>query len=112
MYNIYIYIYIYVYILYTITSSCHEQDCLMRLFQEILLPSLGLIKHIHDVSMNKHWADKRKYIPYISVAHKALKSRRSKMAIWAHDVCDVHGASSLYIKICCQSSFIYYVFYI
>ena len=56
MYNIYIYIYIYiyVYILYTITSSCHEQDCLMRLFQEILLPSLGLIKHIHDVSMNKH----------------------------------------------------------
>ena len=35
---------------------------------------------------------------YISVTHKVLKSCRSKMATLAHDVCDVHGASSLYIK--------------
>ena len=32
-----------------------------------------------------------------------LKSCRSKMATLAHDVCDVHGASSLYIKTCWQS---------
>ena len=29
--------------------------------------------------------------PYIFMTHKVLKS---KMATWAHDVCDVHGASS------------------
>ena len=51
----------------------------------------------------KHWTDKWKYIPYISVTHKVLKSCRSKMATLAHDVCDVHGASSLYIKTCWQS---------
>ena len=39
-----------------------------------------------------------KYTPYISVTHKVLKSCRSKMATLAHDVCDVHGASLLYIK--------------
>ena len=44
------------------------------------------------------------------MTHKVLKSCRSKMATWAHDVCDVHGASSLYIKICWQSSFIYYMY--
>ena len=36
----------------------------------------------------------------MSVTHKVLKSCRSKMATLAHDVCDVHGASSLYIKTC------------
>ena len=67
---------------------------------------LGLIKHVHDVInllYYKHWTDKWKYIPYISVTHKVLKSCRSKMATLAHDVCDVHGASSLYIKTCWQS---------
>ena len=52
---------------------------------EILLPSLGLTKHIHDMInllYYKHWTDKQKYIPYISVAHKVLKSCRSKMATW------------------------------
>ena len=34
---------------------------------------------------------------------KALKSCKSKMATSAHDVCDVHGASSLYIKTCWKS---------
>ena len=35
------------------------------------------------------------------------------MAIWPHDVYDVHEASSLYKKTCWQSSFIYvYVQYI
>ena len=37
------------------------------------------------------------------MTHKVLKSCRSKMATLAHDVCDVHGASSLYIKTCWQS---------
>ena len=32
------------------------------------------------------------------MTHKVLKSCRSKMATLAHDVCDVHGASTLYIK--------------
>ena len=32
-----------------------------------------------------------------------LKSCRSKIATLAHDVCDVHRASSLYIKTCWQS---------
>ena len=68
---------------------------------EILLPSLGLIKHIHDMInllYYVHRTEKRKYIPYISVTHKVLKSCKSKMATLAHDVCDVHGASSLYKK--------------
>ena len=34
--------------------------------------------------------------------HKVLKSCRSKMATLAHDACDVHGASLLYIKTCWQ----------
>ena len=73
----------------------------LRYSWEILLPSLGLIKHVHDVInllYYKHWTGKWKYIPCISVTHKVLKSCRSKMATLAHDVCDVHGASSLYIK--------------
>ena len=32
-----------------------------------------------------------------------LKSCRGKTATLTHDVCDVHGASSLYIKTCWQS---------
>ena len=35
----------------------------------------------------------QKYIPYIYVTHKLLKSCRSKMATLEHDVCDVHRAS-------------------
>ena len=34
--------------------------------------------------------------------HKVLKSCRSKMATLAHDACDVHGASLLYVKTCWQ----------
>ena len=64
---------------------------------EILLPSLGLIKHVHE----------NIYHIYISVRHKVLKSCRSRMATLAHDVCDVHGASTLYIITCWQSFFIY-----
>ena len=43
------------------------------------------------------------YMPCISVTHKVLKSCRSKMVALAHDVCDVHGAFSSYIKTCWQS---------
>ena len=32
------------------------------------------------------------------MTHKVLKSCRSKMSTLAHDVCDMHGASSLYIS--------------
>ena len=38
---------------------------------------------------------------------KVLKSCTSKMATLAHDVYDVRGACSLYIKTCGQSSFTY-----
>ena len=37
------------------------------------------------------------------MTHKKLKSCRSKMVTLAHDVCDMHGAFSLYIKTCWQS---------
>ena len=105
----YIYICVYIY-MYTYTYI------LMRLFREILLPSLGLIKHLNMfmmlwcVKFILLWTLNRQVKIYtiyicISVTHKVLKSCRSKMATWAHDVCDVHGASSLYIKICWQSSF-------
>ena len=72
--------------------SRHEQVCLMRPFREIPLPSIGLIKHLHDVInllYYEHWTDKWKYTPYISETRKVLKSCRSKMATWTHDVCDV-----------------------
>ena len=98
---------VYIYI-YTTNFLRHEQVCLMfneRCSWEILL-SLGLIKHVHDVInflYYKHWTEKWKYIPYISVTHKVLKSCRSKMATLAHDVCNVHGASSLFIKTFWQS---------
>ena len=75
-------------------------------FWEILLQLLGLIKHVHHVKnllYYKHWTDKLKYIPYISVTPKVLKSCRSRMATLEHNVCDVHGASSLYIKTCWKS---------
>ena len=61
-----------------------------------------------DLLHYKHRTDKRKYISYISVTHKVLKSCRSKMATLEHDVCDVHEASLLYIKTCWQS--LYMVF--
>ena len=56
-----------------------------------LMPTmLGLIKHdMINLFYYEHWADKWKYISYISVTHKVL---RSKMATLGH-VCDVHGAS-------------------
>ena len=70
---------------------------------EMFLQSLGLIKDIQyswhvNLFYYGHWTDKRKYIPYIYVTHKALKSCRSKMVTWAHDVYDVHEASPLYKK--------------
>ena len=37
------------------------------------------------------------------MTHEVLKSCRSKMTALAHDVCDVHRASSLCIKTCWQS---------
>ena len=43
------------------------------------------------------------HIPHIYVTQKVLKSCRSKMDTLAHDACDVHRASSLYIKTCWQS---------
>ena len=113
---------LYVYIIYThyiyiiIDLSHHEQVCLMRLFQEIPLVLFGLIKLVHNVInllYYKHSREKWKYIPYISVPHKVLKSFRSKMATSTHDICNEHGASSTYKKTCWQSSFIYvYVYYI
>ena len=57
---------------------------------EILLP-YDMINLLYY----RHWTDKQKYIPYISVTYKVLKSCRSKMATWAHDVYDLHEASSL-----------------
>ena len=42
-------------------------------------------------------------IYHIYLTHKVLKSCRNKMTTLAHDVCDVHGGSSLYIKTCWQS---------
>ena len=37
------------------------------------------------------------------MTYKVLKSCRSKIATLAHNVCDVHGGSSLYIKTYWQS---------
>ena len=42
-------------------------------------------------------------IYHIYLTHKVLKSCRNKMTTLAHDVCDVHGGSSLYIKTYMQS---------
>ena len=86
----------------------------MRLFEEILLPSLGLIKHFYyviNLLYYEHWTVKRKYISYIAVTLKVIKSCKIKMTILAHDVCDVHGASLLYIKTCWQK-FLYIYIYI
>ena len=109
IYNIYMYVCMY---MYKFITSCTSKYvvCLMRLFWEIILPSLGLIKHVHDVInllYYEHWTDKWIYIPYISVTHKVLKSCRSKMTTLANDVCDVLGASSLQIKTCWQNPFIH-----
>ena len=78
--------------------------CLMR--DTLLRDTSCIFGHVHDVInllYYKHCTDKWKYIPYISVTHKVVKSCRSKMATLEHGVCDVHGASSLYIKNCWQS---------
>ena len=65
-------------------------------------------KYVHDVICflyYEYWTNKWKYIPYISVTHKVLKFCRSKTATLAPDVCDVHGASSLYTNTCWQKFF-------
>ena len=94
IYNIYI---IYIYIIYIyIYIYIHTTN-----IWEILLLSLDLIKHVHEVInllYSKHWTDKWKYIPYISVTHQVLKPCRSKISTLEHDVYDAHGASSLYKK--------------
>ena len=81
--------------------------CLMKIFfWDLLLPSLDLIKHVHDVInllYYKLWTDKWKYILFISVTHKVLKYWTSTMATLEHDECNLHGAYSLYIKTCWQS---------
>ena len=61
-----------------------------------------------------HWTDKRKYIPYISVTQKVVKSCGSKMATcyMMYIMYDVHKASSLYKKTCRQSFFMYNFFFI
>ena len=73
LYYIYIilYIYIYIYIVF-------------------------IIVFIYCITNTKHWTDKWKYIPYIFVTHKVLKSCRIKMATLAHDVCDIY----IYIYMC------------
>ena len=114
----YVYICIYLYIPHNefITSWTSMFNETVSKDTEILLPSLGLIKYIHGMIhllYCRHWTDKRKYIPYISVTHKVLKSCRSKMATWANDVYDVHETSSSHKETCRRSSFIYvYVWYI
>ena len=103
----------FVWILNVFYYPFHVYIYFMKLFWETLLPSLGLIKHVHDViyvSYHKHWIDKWKYIPYIYVTHKVFKSCKSKMATSAHDVCDVQKASSLYIKTCWQSLLYMYMY--
>ena len=88
--------------LYTINLSRH-----IRLFQETFF-IVGPVKHFHyviNLLYYEHWTDKQKYIPYISVTLKVLKSCRSKMVTSAHDVCDVHGASSVNVKPCWQKFF-------
>ena len=61
-----------------------------------------------------HWTDKRKYIPFISVTQKVVKSCGSKMATcyMMYIMYDVHKASSLYKKTCRQSFFMYNFFFI
>ena len=81
---------------------------------EILLPSLGVIKHIQymiNLWYYGHWTGKGKYIPYISVTHKVLRSCRSKMVTSAHEVYDVQKTSSLYKETCRYSYFIYMYIY-
>ena len=71
--------------------------CLMRLFWEILLPSLGLIKYdVINLLCYEHWKDKRKYIHicHIYLWHKKCPNLgRSKIATLAHDVIYIYSAS-------------------
>ena len=115
--NLYIYIYIHIYIYKFINKYNKFITSWPSMFNETvsrnILPSLGLIKHdVIKLLYYKYWIDKWKYIyiPYISVTKKVLKSWRGKMATWALDVLDVHGASSLYIETYWQSLFIIYSF--
>ena len=104
---IYIYIYIYIHNRLIITSwASMFNETVSRDTSPINRPD-QMMKNVKNLLYYKHWTDKWKYILYISVTHKVFKSCRSEMATWTHDVCDVLGASSLCIKTCWQSSFIY-----
>ena len=101
--------------------SRHEQVCLMRLFPKIQryfshhwtwLNIFMMFILMINLLYHGHWTDDRKYIPYISVTHKVLKSCRIKAATWGHDV---YEAFSLYKKTCrwnvsyiCICIYIYY----
>ena len=105
---LYIYIYIYIYI-YTTNLLHQEQECLMMFnerysFERYFFHYWAWLNiDVINLLYWKNWTDKIKYIPYLSVTHRVLKSCRSEIATLAHDVCDVHGGSSLYIKTCWQS---------
>ena len=109
-------IYIYIQYIQWMNLSGHEQVCLIRLFRKIqryFSHHSARLNIWHDKFIVLWCTDKRKFIPYISATYKVLKSCRSTIAIWPHDVYDVHEVSSLYKKTCWQSSFIYvYVHYI
>ena len=113
--------------LYIPTSP--EEVCLMRLFWEILIPSMGMIKHdVINMLYYKHWKDKQIYIyiyiyiyiPYISVAQKMPKSCRCKIATLGHMIYLMytellHVYSNLLAKffyICICTIYIYIYIYI
>ena len=115
----YVYICIYLYIPHNefITSWTSMFNETVSKDTEILLPSLGLIKYIHGMIhllYCRHWTDKRKYIPYISVTHKVVKSCGSNMTTcyMMYIMYDVHKASSLYKRTCRQSFFMYNFFFV
>ena len=64
-----------------------------------------MIKHVHDV-MNllyyKHWTHNMYHIYLWYTKCSNLAEVRWPLYL-AHDVCDVHGAFSLYMKTCWQS---------
>ena len=102
----------YIYI-YTQNLLRREQVCLMfnercsfkrHFFHNWPWLNMFMMWKIYCITNTEHTI----YILYISVTHKVLRSCRSKMATLTHYVCDMHGASSLYIKACWQS--LYWVF--
>ena len=62
--------------------------------------------NVYDDIYNKYIYTYIYVCMYMSTTDKMLKTSWSKMHI-TYDVCDVHWASSYYIKTCWQSSFIY-----